>query len=151
PEQLCDLAGITPGDLIGVISKTIWDTKSAASGIISAMAHPRVVERTALYAQRKDGYKDRELFFRATGSLPDKKGSSVVINNNPQIAAVGGMPSAQMRVAGELPDMDQEVVSLSKLLGPAPETLDLRPQQYEAVAVGDDGEDEDAGEEDDEE
>jgi len=57
-------------------------------------------------ALKADHYRDRELFFRLTGSLPDKKGTSINILNQPVAAAGAGggngdHPGAWLETADE--------------------------------------------------
>ena len=123
PEQLCEMAQIKPGELVGAVCQAIWDAKSAEGSMVSAIAHPEVLKRTAASAQKAGGGRDRELFFRVTGSLPDKKGTSVIIQNNPQTLSVGGGgPRAAMpqgRTLHELLDMDEEVIEMGNAFAPA--------------------------------
>lgn len=119
PEQLCELSGVKPDELVGAVCGAIWRAKSAEGSLVSAMAHPSVLARTAKAAEKTAGYKDRELFFRVTGNLPDKKGTSVVINNSPQTLVTGGavgpgqLPGRQNH---GLPSMDEEAIDMSRLL-----------------------------------
>ena len=125
PEQLCEMAQIKPGELVGAVCQAIWDAKSAEGSMVSAIAHPEVLKRTAASAQKAGGGRDRELFFRVTGSLPDKKGTSVIIQNNPQTLALnggsagGGRALPPGRSLHELLDMDDEVIEMGNAFAPA--------------------------------
>jgi hypothetical protein len=121
PEQLCEMAQVKPAELVGAVCQAIWDAKSAEGSMVSAIAHPEVLKRTATSAQKPANYKDRELFFRVTGSLPDKKGTSVIIQNNPQSLTVGSGGGALPpgRSFSELLDMDEEVIEMGKQFAPA--------------------------------
>ena len=81
PEDVCDLCGVTPSCLGGIVSEQVLSSGMDASKILAGIEHPRVMAAVAKEAQRKDGYSDRALFLRATGSLP-KEGASVVFHNN---------------------------------------------------------------------
>ena len=113
PEEICDLAGVDPAELIASVSKEVWRHKQGESAITAAMTHPRVLEATARYAQGQYGEKDRELFFRLTGGLPDKKGTSIVINTNPQTANVTNHSPLG---SNGYRSMDQRVIEMGKLL-----------------------------------
>jgi hypothetical protein len=119
PEQICELANVTPGELVGAVCRALWECGAAESSIASAIAHPEVVERTVKLALKADHYRDRELFFRLTGSLPDKKGASINILNQP-VAAVGAGGGKGDRPGAWLETMDEFVIETSRLLDSAP-------------------------------
>lgn len=117
PEELCDLSGIRPSELLGAVCSQVWAQKSGESAITAALHHPEVIRKTAQAARSlKYGGRDRELFFRVSGSLPDRKGASVIINNNPQ--AIGGVDSTPLLKPGQLPSMEADVIEMDKLLEP---------------------------------
>jgi hypothetical protein len=114
PEELCDLSTVDTGDLIAAVSRQVWRFKHPESVITASMKHPLVLEATADYAINSPyAEKDRELFFRLTGGLPDRKGASIVVNNNPQTANFGNGPSPG---AGNYKTMDQRVIEMGKIL-----------------------------------
>lgn len=111
PEQLCDQCNLLPADLFGAVCKELWRTSAGASSIIAATATPDVIGATAFYARHPEFSKDRELFLRATGMLPDKKGASVNIYNNPSPEAPD--LGAQMKT---LPTMEQDTLDMEREL-----------------------------------
>lgn len=114
PEQLCDMCGIICADLVAAVSRELWIQKAGQTTIEAAINHPRMIQATAFYGQMLgDANRDRELFFRVTGGLPDKKGTSIVINNTPQTANITAVPSAGG--SGYKP-MDQRIIDMGKLL-----------------------------------
>ena len=120
PERLCDLANVLPGELVGAVSRELWTYKQAESAITASVNHPKVIQQIAQYGCESPlGFNDRQLFLRATGTLPDKKGASIVINNTPQTANVN-LPSAAL---GGFRPMDQSVIEMSKLLDEPAEEL----------------------------
>jgi uncharacterized protein YoaH (UPF0181 family) len=123
PDKLCDLSGVSAGDLIAAVSKELWNHKQGESTITASVQHPKVIERTAYFAQAfVDNNKDRELFLRATGSLPDKKGAGIGININFPQAPANNLPSSA-GMNGFRP-MDQSIIEMSKLLDePADENV----------------------------
>lgn len=124
PEQVCELADVTPGELIGAVCRALWESRSAESSMVSAIAHPEVLARTAKLARTKDNYRDRELFFRLTGSLPDKKGASINIINNPT-AQAGTVKLVDGEVSGNrLKSMDEEVIEMTRQLDTGPAFLE---------------------------
>lgn len=125
PEMLCDLSGVKPRDLISAVAGEVWQHKQAESTISASINHPKVIHQTAQYAiESPAAYKDRELFLRATGALPDKKGASIVINNNPQAANTIAMPTLN-----GFKSMDARVIDMSKLLDEPAEELPLNAPQ----------------------
>lgn len=119
PEQLCELAGVTPGELIGAVCRALWESKAAESSMISAIAQPLVLAQTARLAQGDaENFHDRELFFRLTGSLPDKKGTSINIINNP--TAQASVKLMDSEISGiRLKTMDEEVIEMTRQLDPS--------------------------------
>lgn len=114
PDQVCDLSGVAPSDLVAAVAKQLWTMKHSESVITASMNHPKVMEHTARNAGHILGYKDRELFFRVTGSLPDRKGTSVVINNAAQNNA--NLPHNSSTGANGYQPMDLRVIEMGKLL-----------------------------------
>jgi len=111
PERLCELAGVKPSELVGAVCSQVWALQNGESAMAASILHPSVVRRTAKAANNlKYGGRDRELFFRITGSLPDRKGTTIINNNNPQTAIV------ESGVKGQLSSMDQAVVDMDRLL-----------------------------------
>lgn len=135
PEKLCDLAGVQAADLFSAVASTLWQAKSTESLISMAMEHPNMIQATAFYGQsHADNFRDRELMFRLTNSLPDKKGSSIVINNNnnPQNLSVDNPMSNGFR------SMEQRILDMSKLLDSAPDEniLDMGDKDGDLETVG---------------
>lgn len=115
PETVCSLADVLPGVLVGTVSRYYWENKHAESVISTSTEHPKVLDKTAHFAKtRVHNEKDRELFFRLSGSLPDKKGASIVINANPQVANFNAAPPPAG--ANGFRPMDQRVIEMGKLL-----------------------------------
>lgn len=119
PEQLAEMAGITPAELYGAVCRTTWEAKAAESSMISAIAHPEMLLKTIQFAKKEENGLDRERYFRMTGSLPDRKGSSINIyaQATGQIAEVP-LPS----VAGKarLKTFDAEVIDMDRELADPP-------------------------------
>jgi hypothetical protein len=115
PEQICELANVSPGELIGAVCRAIWESKAAESSMVSSIAHPLILMKTAELAQEPDGIKDRELFFRLTGSLPDKKGTSINIFAG-QSPSEGKSP-LNVTPRSKLKSFDEEVIDMDRQLG----------------------------------
>ena len=83
--------------------------------MVSSMAHPEVLQKTAQLAKKAGHQRDRELFFRLTGSLPDKKGSSINIFN--QNAAVQNPKLPELnQPRTRFKGFDDEVIEMSRQL-----------------------------------
>lgn len=68
--------------------------------------------KTISLAKKEDNFRDRELFFRMSGSLPDRKGASINIFNQ----AAGQPPVAPelSRPLARLGSFDDEVIEMSR-------------------------------------
>jgi hypothetical protein len=114
PEQICELSGVPPGELVGGVCRAIWEAKAAESSMISSIAHPEVLIEVAKLAKKPDHHRDRELFFRLTGSLPDRHGQSINIFNQAGVQETKLPDLAQGRA--RLKAFDEEVIEMSKTL-----------------------------------
>lgn len=111
PEQICDLANVSPGELVGTVCRQIWENKAAESSMVSSIAHPEVLMTTIRLAKKADNFRDRELYFRMTGSLPDRKGASINIFNQ----AAGGAPALpDLAQPAKLQSFDDEIINMSR-------------------------------------
>lgn len=118
PEQLCDLAQVSPGELVGAVCRAIWESKAAESSMVSSIAHPELLMDTIRFAKKEENYRDRELYFRMMGSLPDRKGASINIYNQ-----AAGQVGDAVDLAGraKLRTFDEEVIEMSRDLESAPD------------------------------
>lgn len=132
PEQLCELASVKTEVLFAAVCGQLWRNANIEANMITAINHPRVVEKTAKSALGKDGFKDREMFNKATGFLPTPKGGpSVVIpiHNNPQTAIINGQPTEK---AHSLPSMEEEAMQMDRAINIP--LLDAAPEPITGVA-----------------
>lgn len=120
PEQICNLANVSPGELVGAVCRQIWESEASESSMISSIAHPELLLDTIRFAKKEENYHDRELFFRMMGSLPDRKGASINIFN----AAAGNTEVKLPDLGrGKLRTFDEEIIEMSRDL----ETEDKPP------------------------
>lgn len=115
PEQLCELANVSPGELVGAVCRHIWESMAAESSMVSSIAHPQLLLDTIKFARKEENYRDRELYFRMMGSLPDRKGASINIFN----AAAGQVNDREAlseirQGPARLRTFDDEVVEMSR-------------------------------------
>lgn len=138
PETLCSLSGTQPGELIAAVSRYYWEERQAESAISAANNHPKMVQATAYWGQSlADCNRDRELFFRLTGGLPDKKGASIVINTNVASNTSLTQPPSSAGANG-FRTMDQRVIEMGKLLdSPDEEAVPLFTKDTARVFTGD--------------
>lgn len=109
PEMLCDLCSVKPSVLIGAVTAQLWAQNSQEASMITAIYHPRVIERTAKQALNgKNGFGDRELFHKATGFLPTPKGGGITIDASQKTLVAGG----NSKVPASLPSMETEMMNL---------------------------------------
>lgn len=135
PEQICDMSGVSIRELVGAVSMEVWSLHATETVITASINHPRMMQATAHYGQElPENNKDRELFFRMTGNLPDKKGASIVIMNNPQTANITNPSSAG--ASGYKP-MDHRVTEIGRLLDLPIEAVPIFQQEAARVLTED--------------
>ena len=120
PEQICERANVQPGELVGAVCRHMWEANASVSTMIASMAHPDLLKNTIKFAKKEGNFKDREMFFRMTGSLPDRKGQS--INIFTQAAGVAAEP-AMLERGGKLKTFDSEVIEMERDLEEDNKTL----------------------------
>lgn len=128
PEQLCELASVTPGELYGAVCRVTWEAKAAESSMISAINHPELLMQTIRLARKEENFRDRELYFRMAGSLPDRKGASINIYNQ-ATGQVAEVPLPSVVGKAKLKRFDEEIVDIDRdLQTPDPPFL-VRPPE----------------------
>lgn len=116
PESVCSLSGVEPGELISAVSRYYWEERQAESVITASANHPKMVQATAYWGQSlADCNRDRELFFRLTGGLPDKKGASIVIHNT-NAPSANTLNTHSLAGANGFRTMDQRILDMGKML-----------------------------------
>lgn len=113
PEQICDLAQVTPAELVGAVCRAIWESKAAESSMVSSIAHPELLMDTIKFAKKEENFRDRELFFRMAGSLPDRKGTSINIFNQ-AAGQLGDAALPDLVGRAKLRSFDEEVIEMSR-------------------------------------
>lgn len=113
PEQICDMAAITPDELVGAVCQNLWASKAAESSMVSAIAHPEVLMKLVEFAKKEENFRDRELYLRATGSLPDRKGNSINIYNQ-AVGQNAEIPLPSVVGKAKLKTFDAEVIDMNR-------------------------------------
>ena len=111
PEQICDLANVQPGELVGAVCRAIWETKASEGSMVSSIAHPDLLLHTIKFAKKEENFKDRELFFTMSGALPSKKGAAINIFN--QAAGVTAEMPDMRQGRAKLKTFDAEIIDMS--------------------------------------
>ena len=124
PEQLCDLSGVAPADLVAWVSKQAFLEGAAQANMLLTFRRGPVLEAVADFAAASaDNYRHAELFMKSAGMLPAAArrggGSSISIFNAP-IASSGSVAgvksdSAPVERTG-LREMDADVVELARIM-----------------------------------
>lgn len=129
PEQVCDQAGVKQQDLIGQVTSHLWLANSNEGMQISAISHPRVMEALVASATMvtPDTYKDRELFLRSIGGLPDKKGNAMVINVNTQQTNASASFGGQQRGGSTLNSFRDDILEMEQITDGG-EVIDISAQ-----------------------
>jgi len=99
-EAYCAASGVSSVRLLSIIVSTVVRLSASASAILAAAYHPQVVRKTVEMALTDEGHEDRVVLHKATGFLPQPKGSSTTINvqqRNEQVsvAAIAAPPPEQ--------------------------------------------------------
>lgn len=79
-EEICVAAGLTTRRLVEVITGALMQQARDATKLIVAAAQPGIVAKTAKMALTDFGNQDRDTFHKATGFLPQPKGTSINLN-----------------------------------------------------------------------
>ena len=138
PEQLCDLASVRPEDLISWVTRQAYIEGSSRSALALSFLKDQVIEKVAGFAMDSpDNYKHAELFMKTSGMLPTAGSGAgsrsaaaiapVSIFNMPMATSSSGSMahsnstansrSSSMSISpGGLPDMDTEIIELSKII-----------------------------------
>lgn len=119
PEQLAELANVTPGELYGAVCRVTWEAKAAESSMISAINHPELLMQTIRLARKEKNYHDRELYFRMSGSLPDRKGASINIFTQ-AVGQSAEVPLPSVVGKAKLKSFDAEVIDMDRDLADPP-------------------------------
>ena len=130
PEQICDMANVEPGELYGAVCRQMWESKAVESSTMCSVEHPEVLQQTIRFAKKPEHFHDREQVLangvtienatggafddRMSGSLPDKKGSSINIFT----AATAGAGEVKLPDLAQgrtkLKTFDEEVIEMSR-------------------------------------
>jgi hypothetical protein len=109
-ENLCEVCGVEPHELVGAVAAAAFRWNADISTLIAAVAHPKVMEACVDRAVQANGFRDREMFFKASGLLPTPAASSIRIFNT---AATGTTTTG---ADSGLPSFEEHVLTFSEII-----------------------------------
>lgn len=115
-EDLCQAADISPDEFLGLIIPALWRRNLDIGRLISAMAHPQVVEASIQAAKTQWGALDRQMLHTASGFLPTKAGQQINIDNRKQTVVAGGQGKVSDTSAPGLPSFEAEMIEGAEAL-----------------------------------
>lgn len=108
-EEYCAAAGVSSVKVWGKLAEVTVTQSDVTSGIMAAMAHPKVLKATIEMAQTAGGHRERKLLHTASGFLPRPKGAQTNLTiNNANVAPQGGGGGTS------LPPFDQDIRDLGE-------------------------------------
>lgn len=119
-EDLCEVCEVEPHELVGAVASAAFRWNADISTLVAAIAHPKVMEACVDRAVQANGFRDREMFFKASGILPTPAASRIRIWNN--------AAARTTTTDSGLPTFEQDVLTFSEVIRRATEEPDsLRP------------------------
>lgn len=112
--------GVEPHELVGAVASAAFQWNADISTLIAAVASPKVMEACVDRAVQTNGFRDREMFFKASGILPTPAASSINIFNT---------AAATTSTSGEdsgLPSFEEDALTFSEVIRRATEDSDSR-------------------------
>lgn len=101
-ERLCLAVGMHPADYFGRVSAAAYRHNFDVAAFTAAVAAPLVIQKSAQFAAKENGFKDRELLLKAAKIL--EQGSLVQVTQTNQTVAVTGLPKME-ELTGRVSDM----------------------------------------------
>ena len=146
PEQLCEMAGIMPHELVEMVCGQLFLMETAEASMVTAFAKKEVIQAARYFGTTfESAYKDREFIGKVSGALPMPKGAQLNINMPGTVTA--GNQSPGLRAGnGQVLDMDAEIIGLSEVLelpAPANPTIVVFPNPLDEEDNDDEEEDND--------
>jgi len=119
-EDLCEVCGVEPHELVGAVASAGYRWNADVSTLIAAVAHPQVTQACVERALQADGFRDREMLFKASGILPTPAASSIhILNTAAAKTTTTGADSG-------LPSFEEDVLTFSEIIRRALEEPDLQ-------------------------
>ena len=117
-EDLCEVCGVKPHELVGAVASAAFRWNADISTLVAAVASPKVMETCVERALQANGFRDREMFFKASGLLPTPAASSIHILN-----AAAARTTTTGADSG-LPSFEEHVLTFSEIIRRATEEPD---------------------------
>lgn len=127
-DDVCEASGVAPNRILAVAVSEATLLNQYAAELMAGVAQPDIVDATIRSAKRIDGkhalvaQKDRELFLTHTKFLPQRGGSSVVVNANASAearaqAAAASQPSVPTFSESLVAPIDAQIHVQKQLTG----------------------------------
>jgi len=99
-EDLCKAAEILPEDYLSEVTRLMFRVNIDAANLIAAAAHPKVIKRAVIEAQRPEGIQDRRFLMQHSGFLPLPNGTVINVQqvNQPEPVPSSVLPSFEESV-----------------------------------------------------
>lgn len=116
-EDLCAGAEILPTEFLGMIAQVAYSHNLDVANIIAAVHHPRIVEATIANAiENPYGTEDRKMLHAHHNFVPQPKGTTISINNQPQAIAAANSKIVAMEGTGGLPSFETEGIEIAQAI-----------------------------------
>jgi len=69
-EDFCHAAGVSPWQVLEIITVVVVRQRTQVSAMVASLMHPRVVQKTIERALQDDGIRERTMLLKAVGFLP---------------------------------------------------------------------------------
>jgi hypothetical protein len=138
-EDLCASVELSPSEFLGTVTRAAYSHNLDVANLIAAVNHPRVVEATLASAiDNPYGTEDRRMLHQHHGFLPQPKGQTIQINNQPQAFAAANAKAAAASEASStgpgLPTFEQDGIEIVQAIrGDAGVGLASLPQPARAA------------------
>jgi hypothetical protein len=138
-ERLCLAVGMHPADYFGRVSAAAYRHNFDVAAFTAAVAAPLVIQKSAQFAAKEGGFRDRELILKAAKVL--EQGSLVQVTQTNQTVAVTGLPKME-ELTGRVSDMIRSKEPIALIEGEIVESEEDAPMGFK-INVDEGGEDSD--------
>jgi hypothetical protein len=106
-DDVCVAGGVSPVKLLKAIVGVAFEAGIDVANLVSAQAHPDVVQASIRVAKTNEGIEDRKLLFQHHNFVPIPKGATIAINVSANATAnAASLASADQSVPNFLQDVE---------------------------------------------